>query len=131
MVDDLTVDAEGLQFLYKHHACRTASNWAEQYSCLDEAWANCKVGCWLVWTLSKLGRHEDAQWAYGLRASTIRKAIPNPFAPNRGVDEEWCCDCIEVRRLTLDEKHDSRLVGSLPRCREHLVRLEPGLALVA
>jgi hypothetical protein len=80
----------------------------------------------LIWALEKRG-YENVRKLRRWPVKALRKAVPNPWDNH----ESWCAFCLGVRRLTSDERHDSALVGSLPRCREHLKEIEPGLALAA
>jgi len=40
--------------LRKMKACEEALEWAENYDSLEEAWANCERGDWMLWILGKL-----------------------------------------------------------------------------
>ena len=41
------------ELLEKHSACTEAREWAEQFETLDQAWAVCERGDWMLWLAAK------------------------------------------------------------------------------
>ena len=51
---------EWLEPFRKMRACEEALVWADGYASLDEAWAKCERGDWMLWLLGKLSGEPDS-----------------------------------------------------------------------
>lgn len=105
------MNREGRIFLAS--ACDTARKWAAKYDTLAQAWEACKRADWLRWALDKVGA---GSYAYRSWSSwQIKKHVSNPFQKHL-----YCFFCDDGSLLSEEEARYSEIVGSLPRCREHL-----------
>lgn len=109
------MDRTGRIFL--ETACLSGARWADKFETLADAWDNCSRVRWMLWALAELEITVSNSEHGARNADVLRSLIGNPWRTDK---RRRCLYCVLPNPLTEEEERDSQLVGTQPRCAEHL-----------